>query len=148
MPWQAGPKPPRHVFMHDSTYTPAPLAHPTCAPLDLVFIEGFAAQTVIGIHDSELQRPQPLVIDVWAGTPRSPACDSDRIADTLDYGALRERLRALMRDHGVTLLEALAERIAQTVLTEFGAVWVRVKVVKPRKFDDVQAVGVMIERRA
>lgn len=134
--------------MHDPACTPAPLAHPTREPLDLVFIEGFAAQTVIGIHDSELQRPQPLVIDVWAGTPRSPACDSDRIGDTLDYGALRERLRALMRHHGVTLLEALAERIAQMVLTEFGAVWVRVKVVKPRKFEDVQAVGVMIERRA
>jgi dihydroneopterin aldolase len=34
------------------------------------------------------------------------------------------------------------------VIREFGAIWVRVKVAKPRKFDDVTAVGVQIERRA
>jgi dihydroneopterin aldolase len=37
--------------------------------------------------------------------------------------------------------------VAQIALVEFGAQWVRVRVAKPRKFDDVEAVGVMIERR-
>jgi len=46
------------------------------------------------------------------------------------------------------LLEAFAETIADILIGEFGARWVRVKVVKPRKFDDVQAVGVQIERFA
>ena len=40
------------------------------------------------------------------------------------------------------------EQIASILIAEFGAHWVRVKVVKPRKFDDVDAVGVQIERRA
>jgi dihydroneopterin aldolase len=31
-------------------------------------------------------------------------------------------------------------------LHEFRAHWVRVRLAKPRKFDDVQAVGVLIER--
>ena len=116
--------------------------------MDVVFIEGFTGHTVIGIHDSELHQPQPIVVDVHAGRPHARACDTDRIADTIDYGAVRLRLQALYRDHRLTLLEAFAEAIAQLLIDEFGAAWVRVKVVKPRKFDDVEAVGVVIERTA
>ncbi len=116
--------------------------------LDLIFIEGFSGQTVIGIHGSELHRPQPLLIDLHAGVPRARACVTDRIHDTIDYGVVRERLQRLLLEHRVQLLEAFAEAIADILLGEFGASWVRVKVVKPRKFDDVAAVGVQIERRA
>ncbi|MBQ0944785.1 dihydroneopterin aldolase [Ideonella sp. 4Y16] len=127
-----------------------PQAHGTAEPqaLDLIFIEGLRVQTVIGIHDNELHRPQPLVIDLHAGVPHADACDSDRIADTIDYSVVRERLHGLMLHHGVTLLEALAEQIAQMLIHDFGAQWVRVKVVKPNKFEDLDAVGVQIERRA
>ncbi len=117
------------------------------APMDLIFIEGFVGETVIGIHDSELHRPQPLRIDVTAGLPRSRACDTDQIADTIDYGVVRDRLRRLLAEHKLTLLESFAEAIADILLDEFGAHWVRVVVVKPKKFDDVDAVGVAIERR-
>jgi len=116
-------------------------------PLDLVFIEGFVGQTVIGIHDSELQRPQPLEIDICIGLPRSRACDTDCIVDTVDYGLVRERLQRLLVQHHVKLLEALAEQVAHIALHEFGARWVRVRIAKPRKFDDTAAVGVVIERR-
>ncbi|GAB3757225.1 hypothetical protein GCM10028796_00990 [Ramlibacter monticola] len=116
-------------------------------PLDLVFIEGFHGQTVIGIHDSELHRPQPVTIDVCAGVPRAPACDTDCIADTIDYGELRLRLQRLLQEHRVRLLEALAEQVARIAIDEFQAHWVRVRIAKPRKFEDTAAVGVMIERR-
>lgn len=116
--------------------------------LDLIFIEGMTGQTVIGIHESELHRPQPLVIDLVAGVPRARACDTDRIADTIDYGVVRERLHRLLVEHRLQLLEAFAEAIATILIAEFGAAWVRVKVVKPKKFPDVEAVGVQIERRA
>ncbi|MEP7295118.1 MAG: dihydroneopterin aldolase [Burkholderiales bacterium] len=116
--------------------------------MDVIFIEGFVGETVIGIHESELHHPQPLVIDVHAGVPHARACDTDRIADTIDYGVVTERLRRLLVEHRLTLLEAFAESIAEILIAEFGARWVRVKVVKPRKFSDVSAVGVQIERIA
>ena len=125
-----------------------PLARPAGDDaLDLVFIDGLVVQTVIGIDPNELHLPQPLVIDVCAGVPRARACDTDHIADTIDYGALRGRLLRLMAEHRVQLLEALAEHVAHIALEEFGAHWVRVRIAKPRKFDDTAAVGVMIERR-
>jgi dihydroneopterin aldolase len=113
--------------------------------MDVVFIEGFTGQTVIGIHGGE-DRPQPLEIDVHAGVPRARACDTDQIADTIDYSVVRTRLQQLMAGHGFKLLEAFAEAIADMLIHDFGAYWVRVKVVKPRKFDDVRAMGVVIER--
>jgi dihydroneopterin aldolase len=118
------------------------------AALDVIFIEGFTGETVIGIHDSELHRPQPVVIDVHAGVPRVLACSSDRIGDTIDYSVVHERLRRLLREHRLQLLEAFAQSIAELLIDDFGAAWVRVKVVKPKKFDDVAAVGVVIEREA
>jgi 7,8-dihydroneopterin aldolase/epimerase/oxygenase len=116
--------------------------------MDVIFIEGFTGETIIGIHDSELHRTQPIVIDLHAGVPRAQACSTDRIGDTIDYSVVAERLRRLMREHRLQLLEAFAENVADILLNEFGAHWVRVKVVKPKKFDDVDAVGVMIERTA
>jgi 7,8-dihydroneopterin aldolase/epimerase/oxygenase len=116
--------------------------------LDVIFIEGLVGRTVIGIHAQELHETQPLVIDLYAGVPRARACDTDRIHDTIDYSVVRERLHRLLAEHRVQLLEAFAEAVADILIGEFGASWVRVKVVKPRKFDDVAAVGVQIERRA
>jgi len=135
---------------HPVSPTPwiAPPSLADAPALDLIFIEGFTGQTIIGIHETELHRPQPLVIDVHAGLARARACDTDRIADTIDYGAVCERLRRLLAEHQLKLLEAFAETIADIVIREFGAAWVRVKVAKPRKFKDVTAVGVQIERRA
>lgn len=115
--------------------------------LDLVFIEGFNGRTVIGIHAGELHEPQPVTIDLCAGVPRLRACESDAIGDTIDYGALRERLHRLLREHGVQLLEGLAEQVARIAIDEFQAHWVRVRVAKPRKFEDTESVGVLIERR-
>jgi dihydroneopterin aldolase len=90
-------------------------AHPggrSLQPLDLIFIDRFVGQTVIGIHDAELHRPQPVEIDLCVGVPRAAACDTDRIADTIDYSELRTRLQQLLAQHSVQLLEALAEQVA------------------------------------
>jgi 7,8-dihydroneopterin aldolase/epimerase/oxygenase len=137
----------RFAMASPLTTLAAPLPSDAGQPLDLVFIEGLRLDTVIGIHDTELHHTQPITVDLVAGTPRSRACDTDRIADTIDYSVVRTRLVRLAADHGVQLLEAFAEQVANVLLGEFGAHWVRVAVAKPRKFDDVQSVGVVIERR-
>ncbi|RZU02722.1 dihydroneopterin aldolase [Rivibacter subsaxonicus] len=135
-----------------SPFRPLPNAAPLAqadavAALDLIFIEGFVGQTVIGIHHDELHDTQPVRIDLYAGVPRPRACDTDSIGDTIDYSEVRSRLHRHLLEHRLQLLEAFAESIADILLDEFGARWVRVVVAKPRKFDDVEAVGVAIERQ-
>ncbi|SAL20705.1 dihydroneopterin aldolase [Caballeronia sordidicola] len=117
------------------------------APMDIVYINGFTAQTVIGIDAVELHEPQPVLLDLAIGVPSIRACVTDRIEDTVNYAAVHDALGVLMASHGVQLLERLAEKIAQLVIADFGARWVRVSLAKPAKFDDVDSVGVVIERR-
>lgn len=114
--------------------------------MDIIFIDGFRGDTVIGIHHDELHLPQPVRIDLAAGVPRALACSTDRIGDTIDYGEVRAALRELLQTHHFRLLEAFAEAVATLLLTRFQAHWVRVAVTKPHKFDDVDGVGVVIQR--
>ncbi len=136
----------------DATEAPAGAESPhrrqaVAQALDIVFIEGFVGQTVIGIDGPEHHEPQPVRIDLAIGVPTLMACVTDRIEDTINYAEVRARLHALLAAHGVELLEALAEKVARLLIRDFGAHWVRVSIAKPAKFDDVTAVGVTIERR-
>lgn len=114
--------------------------------MDIVFIEDFIGQTIIGIDSSEQHVLQPVRMNLRIGVPAIRACTTDRIEDTINYAAVRSAIHALLASHGVRLLEALAEAVARLLITEFGAHWVRVALAKPAKFDDVSAVGVQIER--
>lgn len=125
----------------------ADLSRQAGAALDVVYIEGFVAQTIIGIDTNELHERQPVQMDLAIGVPSLRACATDRIDDTINYAAVRGELHTLLATHKVQLLEALAEQIAQLLIDRFGAQWVRVKLCKPAKFDDVAAVGVIIERQ-
>ena len=144
------PSLPAAAFLQREART-ATAAHRREAPvgetMDLIFIEGFEGETVIGINADELSRPQPVRIDLVAGVPRAGACDTDLIHDTIDYGAVHQALTDLLVSHKLKLLEALAESITRLLIETFGAHWVRVVLVKPRKFANVSAVGVAIERR-
>ncbi|HEY1608729.1 MAG TPA: dihydroneopterin aldolase [Paraburkholderia sp.] len=117
------------------------------AVMDIVFIDNFRGQTVIGIDENEQHDPQAVTINLAIGVPSLRACQTDRIQDTVNYAAVREALHALLKVHSVKLLEALAESVAQLLIAGFGAHWVRVQIAKPARFDDVDAVGVVIERR-
>ncbi|MDR5739960.1 dihydroneopterin aldolase [Caballeronia sp. LZ019] len=115
--------------------------------MDIVYIDGLTGQTVIGIDKSELHDAQPVRMSLMIGVPSIRACTTDHIADTINYAAVRDAIHALLASHRLQLLEALAERIAQMVIADFGAHWVKISLAKPAKFDDVDAVGVVIERR-
>lgn len=123
---------------------PAAIGHDA---MDIVYIEGLTGQTVIGIDHGELHDAQPVRMSLAIGVPCLRACTTDSIDDTVNYAAVREAIHGLLATHRVQLLEALAERIAQMVIADFGAHWVRISLAKPAKFDDVDAVGVLIERR-
>lgn len=119
----------------------------TATAMDVIFIDGLRGNTIIGICEDELHDPQPIRIDLAAGVPSALACSTDHIGDTIDYAEVRAALCELMQSHRFQLLEAFAEAVANLLLTRFGAHWLRVAVTKPGKFDDVDGVGVVIERR-
>jgi dihydroneopterin aldolase len=80
------------------------------APMDIVYIEGFTGQTVIGIDTSELHDPQPVRMNLASGEPGLLACSTDCIEDTIDYAAVREALHAILALHRTRLLEARLQK--------------------------------------
>jgi len=116
--------------------------------VDHVFIEGLEIEALIGIYDWERRIRQPLVFDIeMAFDNRVPAA-TDAIADTLNYKAISNRIVEYVSQSSFELVETLAERVAQIVLTEFGVQRVRLKLSKPGAVRGARAVGVMIERSA
>ncbi|BDU18341.1 dihydroneopterin aldolase [Lysobacter auxotrophicus] len=116
--------------------------------MDHVFIEGLEIEALIGIYDWERRIRQPLVFDLeMAFDNRVPAA-TDAIADTLNYKAISNRIVEYVSQSSFELVETLAERVAQIVLTEFGVRHVRLKLSKPGAVRGARAVGVTIERSA
>jgi dihydroneopterin aldolase len=113
---------------------------------DLVFIRGLAIDALIGVHQWERGIRQTLLIDLEMQADIRAAAATDRLGDTLDYHAVAERVKALVRESSFQLLEALAERIATTLLAEFGIGWLRLRLAKPGAVPGAQDVGVLIER--
>jgi dihydroneopterin aldolase len=112
--------------------------------LDHIVITDFRAPARVGLYAWEQLAPQTLQLDLLIGLPG----DAPRVAltDSIDYGAVVERLRTWLADGRFDLLEALAEGVATIVLGEFGAPWVRVSVQKLALLRGVRQVGVVIER--
>jgi 7,8-dihydroneopterin aldolase/epimerase/oxygenase len=114
--------------------------------MDIVFIEDLRIETVIGIYEWERQIRQVVAIDLeMAFDNRLPAA-SDQIVDTLDYKAVSKRLIAFVENSTFQLVETLAERCAEIVLTEFDVAWLHLKLAKPGAVRGAKSVGVKIER--
>jgi dihydroneopterin aldolase len=115
--------------------------------MNTIFIHDLRVSTRIGVYAWERELPQTIRLDVELEVPSAAAFGSDDFADALDYSAIVGRLKALAADHPHRLLERFAQAIADVVLAEFRAPWVRVRVAKLGAVAGVRELGVQIERR-
>ena len=120
--------------------------HSGVALLDIIFLHDLQIKTVIGVNDWERKTKQTVVIDLELGANIAPAAASDSIDDTLSYKVVAKRLTEYVGNCEFELVETLAERIAELVLSEFDVPWLRLKVNKRGAVRGVRDVGVIIER--
>ena len=114
--------------------------------MDIVFIRELQIETVIGIYDWERKIRQVISIDLDMATDIKKASNSDNIEDTLNYKAVAKRLISFVTESEYELVETLAEKICEIVLTEFNVPWVKLTLHKPGAVSGSRSVGVMIER--
>ena len=113
---------------------------------DIVFIEGLAIETCIGVYDWEREIRQTVVLDLEMEADLGAAGGSDALADTLDYKAVSDRLIAEVGSARFELLEALGEAVCRCLHEEFGVQRVRLRLSKPGAVPAAQNVGIIIER--
>jgi dihydroneopterin aldolase len=114
--------------------------------MDIVFLHGLTVDAIIGIYDWERKEKQSIILDLDMAADVAAAAASDAIGDTLDYKAVAKRLIDFVGQSEFQLVETLAERVAEIVLTEFGVRWLRLRVNKKGAVRYAGDVGVIIER--
>ncbi len=86
-----------------------------------------------GALPEERTRPQPFEFDIDLGTDMAGAGRSDDLDDTVDYGAVCSAVATAAESEQFTLMEALAQRVAEVCLEADRRVeWVTVEVRKLR----------------
>ena len=110
-------------------------------------IRGLSVSAVIGAYDWERDVEQALVFNVDLAADVAAAAATDELADAVNYAAVSETIRDVVRAGKFQLIETAAERVASRLLADFRLNWVRVEVVKPRPAEGFSAM-VAIERSA
>ena len=110
----------------------------------------FRLELIIGIYEWERKIPQPVRLDLEIGLPEHKAGETDDVVDTIDYGAVANRVKDSLvnRPQPIALVEAVAEHVAQIVLNEFKSPWVKVSVTKFAIVRGIKELGITIERGA
>ncbi len=114
--------------------------------MDIIFIHELKIKTLIGIYPWERKVAQTIQLDIEIALPTSKACQTDNFEDALDYASIIKRINESLSQKQFSLLEALAEHIAQIILTEFKSPWTKVNVAKLCMIRDVKKITVCIER--
>lgn len=105
---------------------------PHDAALDRISITGIEATGYHGVFESERETGQPFIVDLVLHVDTRAAAETDELSATVDYGAVATEVEAVITGPAVSLIETLAQRIAQTVLAHAGVQAVDVTVHKPR----------------
>ena len=113
----------------------------------VVFIRGLRVEAIIGAFDWEREVDQVVRIDAELHCDIGKAATSDDLADALDYKQVSQRLSQLVREGRFHLLEALADKLVSTILSDFPSVQkIRLEVAKPGAVRGTEMVGVRLER--
>ena len=85
---------------------------------DRIELRGLRVVGTHGLLAEEQLRAQPFEIDLDVDVDLRAAGASDRLEDTLDYGALATTAAAIVAGERYALLERVAQRIAEAVLED------------------------------
>jgi dihydroneopterin aldolase len=114
--------------------------------MDIVYIRDLRIDTVIGIYEWERRVRQTVALDLEMAADVQRAAATDNIADALNYKAVAKRVIAFVEASQFQLVETLAERVTEIVMTEFGVPWLRLRLNKEGALRGARDVGVVLER--
>ena len=114
--------------------------------MDIIFIHELRIETLIGIYEWEQKAPQTIQLDLEVGLPGEHAARSGKIGDTIDYSKIVGRIEQLFKEQRYSLLEQAGEAVADVIMGEFKAPWVKVSIAKLAPVRNVRRLGVTIER--
>lgn len=99
---------------------------------DRITLTGLRIQAHHGVFDFERKNGQEFIVDVVAWLDLSAASSADDLARTVNYGELAEEVADAVATSPVDLIETVAERVANVVLTHEAVTKTEVTIHKPQ----------------
>jgi dihydroneopterin aldolase len=117
------------------------------ADRDVILLEGIEIPAALGVTAAERKMRRPVLIDLEVERDLRAAGRSDRIRDTVNYERIFQAIEEVATQREHRLVEALAERVAERLLSEFPIDAVTVSARKPKPIAGVlDHAGVCIRR--
>ncbi len=116
---------------------------------DTIELRGLRVLGRHGCLPEEQARDQPFEVDLEVEADLSAAAASDDLDDTLDYGKLAAAVAGVVSGEPSSLLERVAQRVAEVVLADerVTSVTVAIRKLRPPVPVDMATAGVRITRR-
>lgn len=114
--------------------------------MDKIVISGIKISTLIGVHPWEQRIPQNIYLDIALQTFAERAAQEDDLHEAIDYDQVVAHLLAYTKENHFKLIETLAERLANEVLSHFSTKWVQITLNKPGALKTAKNVAITIER--
>jgi 7,8-dihydroneopterin aldolase/epimerase/oxygenase len=120
---------------------------------DRIELRGLRVHGNHGVFPEERRDGQDFVVDITVWIDLARAAASDDLADTLDYGELARRAGAVVGGEPCDLIETVAGRVAEDVMTDPRVHAVEVTLHKPQapiplEFADVAVVARRSRRKS
>lgn len=115
-----------------------------------VFLRDCKVDLNVGIYESEMHSPQPIIINVKMESAlkfRYDNLDERNLNHVIDYAQLYKFIRDDLPTKGhIYLLESLAETIVSFCFRDLRVLTVHVKIEKPHAFSEALSAGIEIIR--
>jgi dihydroneopterin aldolase len=116
--------------------------------MDSIIIRDLLLHGIIGVNPEERVTKQAILINIELFCDVAAAGATDDLTQSIDYGAVVNRVTERVEQGQDLLVEKLATDLAKIALFEFHATKVTVQVEKPTIIKTVKTVGVKITRSA
>ena len=100
--------------------------------------------TRIGVHDWEQRISQKLLLDI--SIPVDLSRCNDELSNTIDYDALCQCVTTFVESNAFTLIETVAEQVAQLIKETFNVAQLTVSVSKPHAVKNAGNICVTVNR--
>ncbi len=119
--------------------------------VDKIIMKGLKFYGYHGVFDFEKVRGQNFIVDIEMSKDLSKAGKSDDLNQTINYAEVYQLIKEKYFNEAISydLIETVAEKIAETILTNYEVEKVAVEVKKP-EIDlggEIQYFGVKIKRK-
>ncbi len=106
-----------------------------------VHIQDLSILAFVGLLPAERNEAQRILIDIDC-TLKNPAVEREKLSTSVDYVPIVEAVRELCIAKRRMLIETLAEEIAAVCFAQQPAHSVRIRIRKPHKVQQCEAVGI------